>query len=211
MRFIICSDKSVVETEGNMLKGKEVLVIKSWLNYRRQRASSLEEEAKMEERDARRIADFLDNLSEPVFLRLTRVMKKRAGKLKREIRERENRIMDITGSQPYVSDYSLRNRERFAGVLGLDKIRSWDDIKRALGLPDYAVIGEMTDALRKRITRELELSEETGWNGIALALGFTKPVPIYEIIEALRKKRALKLELPKTTSWQKIRNKQKAS
>ncbi|MDD5145377.1 MAG: hypothetical protein PHF44_00790 [Candidatus Pacebacteria bacterium] len=203
MKIIISSDRSAIETEGISDREKRVFVIKKWSS--RGKLLTPEEESKRVEIEARKIADFLEVLPSPVYLRLANIIKKRAGVLKRRIREREDKESDMFGSLPNVSNYSRRNLERFAGVLELDRVHSWDDIIRALGLPDYAILGEMTDSLRERISHELNLSKEANWDNIASALGFSKLVPLYQILEALREKRARDLGLPKTASWAKIK------
>jgi len=220
-KIIICSGKSVLQIRG-IADEKTILVINPfpkdfWSKGFWSRSNDTDyirlpqkELDKLYTDKAIKIADFLKSLPVPMLLQLMTVMKKREKELKREIQERKNRISDMMGSWPNVSDFSRRNRERYAGVLGLDKVKSWNDIKKALDLPNYFVpLAEMQEALRKRIAQELKLSEETDWNGIGLALGLSKPTPFCYIIEALREKRALAVGLPKTASWKQIRNKRK--
>ena len=110
-------------------------------------------------------------------------------------------------------DWDTRTKNRYAGVLYLDSQADWPRIKKTLGFDPYSLAvgpGQIMDAIRAVIAKELELPKESNWQIIAEKLGLSEKSYVYKIIDTLRVKRAKDLGLRRTSTWESINKKRKA-
>ncbi|MCK5044299.1 hypothetical protein KAR26_01035 [Candidatus Parcubacteria bacterium] len=209
MKIIVCRDENVAEAGGYTGYPKSLVIVISKETEGKERKMESGVRLEKQKLTAEKIAKRLSFLNNNVLLDISRILNQEM----RRRKDSEEEAADISGEMTSVRDWSLRTKNRYAGVLHLDSQVDWSEVQKTLKLdPGHLAVGpeQIMDAIRAVIAKELELPEESNWQIIAKKLGLPEKPYVYKIIDTLRVKRAKDLGLRRTSTWKSINKKRKA-